>query len=57
MRSPSRPAGKFSAREICVLALMAALIFATKFALASIPNINLNAPLTFAAFFVLSNYK
>ncbi len=43
MRSPSRPAGKLSAREICILALMGALLFATKAALASIPNINLNA--------------
>ena len=45
MSSFTRPQPKFRAREICVLALMAALIFATKFALASIPNINLNAPL------------
>ena len=43
MRSPSRPAGKLSAKEICILALMGALLFATKAALASIPNINLNA--------------
>ena len=43
MRSPSRPAGKLSAREICTLALLGALLFATKAALASIPNINLNA--------------
>ena len=49
MRSPSGPAGKFTAREIALLALMAALIFATKFALASIPNINLNAPLIILA--------
>ncbi|MBR5093840.1 MAG: hypothetical protein IK095_01970, partial [Oscillospiraceae bacterium] len=49
MRSCSRPAGKFSAREICVLALLAALIFAAKFALASVPNINLNAPLMILA--------
>ena len=45
MSSPSRQAGKFSPRELCILALMAALIFAAKFALAGIPNINLNAPL------------
>ena len=49
MSSPSRPAGKFSARELCILALMAALIFAAKFALASIPNVNLNAPLIILA--------
>ena len=45
MSSPSRSAGKLSAREICVLALMAALIFGTKVALASLPNINLNSVL------------
>ena len=45
MRSSSRPAGKLSAREITVLALMGALIFAAKAALAGIPNININAVL------------
>ena len=45
MSSPSTPAGKFSAKDLAVLSLMAALVFATKFALASIPNINLNTPL------------
>ena len=45
MRSSSTPAGKFSAKELCVLSLMAALIFGTKFALASIPNVNINAVL------------
>ncbi len=45
MSSPSRSAGKLSAREICILALMGTLIFATKFALASIPNVNLNSVL------------
>ena len=45
MSSPSRSAGKLSAKEICVLALMAALIFGTKVALASLPNINLNSVL------------
>ena len=43
MNSPSRPAGKLSAKEICVLVLMAALIFSSKVALASLPNINLNS--------------
>ena len=45
MRSPSRPAGKLSAREICILALMGALIFAEKVAFSAIPNVNLNAVL------------
>ena len=45
MRSPSEPAGKFTALEITTLSLMGALIFAAKFALASLPNININAPL------------
>ena len=43
MKSPSRPAGKLSAREICILALMGALMFATKLALAALPNIHMNA--------------
>ena len=45
MRSPSPSAGELTAREICILALMAALIFGTKVALASLPNINLNSVL------------
>ena len=45
MRSPSRPAGKLSAKEICILALMGALIFAEKAAFSAIPNVNLNAVL------------
>ena len=45
MRRPSPSAGKLSAREICILALMAALIFGSKVALASLPNINVNAVL------------
>lgn len=43
MRLPSRPAGKLSVRDICVLAMMGALIFAAKLTLASLPNINLNS--------------
>ena len=43
MRSPSRPAGKLSVKELCVLALLGALLFAAKAALAALPNINLNA--------------
>ena len=37
------PLGKLSVRELCILAFFAALIFAAKAALASIPNVNLNA--------------
>ena len=35
--------GKLSAREICVLSLLAALMFASKVALSGLPNIHLNA--------------
>ncbi len=43
MNSRSQRAGKpLSARELCLLALMGALIFAAKFALAALPNVNLN---------------
>ena len=45
MSSSTRPRPEFSAREITTLSLMGALIFAAKFALASLPNININAPL------------
>lgn len=45
MNSPTRPQPKLTPREICVLALMAALIFGTKVALAGIPNVNLNSVL------------
>ena len=45
MSSPTRPRPKLSVREICVLALMGALIFAAKVAFSSIPNVNLNAVL------------
>lgn len=45
MSSPSPRVGKISALEICTLSLMGALIFAAKFALASLPNININAVL------------
>lgn len=43
MRQASPSAGKLSVRELCILSLLAALIFGTKVALASLPNINLNA--------------
>ena len=42
MNSPT-PSVKLSARELCILAFFAALIFSVKAALASIPNVNLNA--------------
>jgi len=43
MSSRSKPDGdRLTVREICLLALIGALIFATKFALAAIPNVNLN---------------
>ena len=45
MSSPTRRRLELTAREICVLALMAALIFGTKVALAGIPNVNLNSVL------------
>lgn len=43
MRSPSPPAGRLSIKEISVLSIMGALIFATKLALAALPNVSLNA--------------
>ena len=45
MRSSSPSAGKLSVREIALLPLMGALIFAAKEALYALPNINLNAVL------------
>ena len=45
MNSSTPPRPEFSAIEITTLAMMGALIFAVKFALAGIPNIQLNAPL------------
>ena len=45
MKSPSPQAGKLSARDICILALMGALMFVSKMALAALPNIHLNAVL------------
>ena len=39
----SKPDGdRLTARQICILALLGTLIFATKFALSGIPNVNLN---------------
>ena len=49
MRSPSPSAGKLTARETCVLAMMGALIFAAKEALYALPNVNLNAVLIILA--------
>lgn len=45
MRSSSPSAGKLTTREITLLPLMGALIFATKMALYALPNINVNAVL------------
>ena len=43
MSSHSKPDGdRLTARQICILALLGTLIFATKFALSGIPNVNLN---------------
>ena len=43
MRSRSKPAGKLNTREIISLALLGALMFATKAVMATLPNIHLNA--------------
>ena len=45
MRLHSEPAGKLSTRELVSLALLGALMFAAKAAMASLPNIHLNAVL------------
>lgn len=46
MSSRSQPDGKrLNTRQICTLALFGVLIFAAKFALAAIPNVNLNTVL------------
>ena len=45
MRSSSPSAGKLSVRELTLLPLMGALIFALKEALYALPNINVNAVL------------
>ena len=37
------PSAKLSVRDLCVLSIIAALIFASKVALSPLPNINLNA--------------
>lgn len=42
MRSPIR-SDRLSVRELCILAFFAALMFSVKTALASIPNVHLNA--------------
>lgn len=43
MRSPSPSAGKLSARELCLMALMGALMFALQVALAPIGNVHVTA--------------
>lgn len=45
MSSPSPQAGRLSIKEISALSIIGALIFAVKMAMASLPNISLNAPL------------
>ena len=45
MNSSTPPRPKLSPLEISTLALMGALIFGAKFALASLPNVNINAVL------------
>ena len=42
MSSHTRSA-KLSVRDLCILSIIAALIFSTKVALSSLPNVNLNA--------------
>ena len=42
MNSPT-PSGKLTLRSLCALSILAALLFSTKVALASLPNVNLNA--------------
>ncbi len=48
MNSPTRSA-ELSIRDLCRLAIFAALMFATKVALSSLPNINLNTVLIIVA--------
>ena len=43
--SSHTPSAKLSVRDLCVLSIIAALIFASKVALSPLPNINLNAVL------------
>ena len=45
MNSSTLPRPKLTPLEISILALMGALIFGAKFALASLPNVNINAVL------------
>lgn len=45
MRSRSQPAGKLTAGEICILALIGAMMFVSKMLMAALPNIHLNAVL------------
>lgn len=41
MKSPSQPAGKLTARELCLLALMGALMFVMQVAMAGIRNVHM----------------
>lgn len=54
MRSSSKPAGKLSLRELCILALMGSLMFALQVALAVLPNIHVTAPLIIITAIVFS---
>ena len=45
MSSASRKAGKLTVRELCLLSLMAALMFAAQLALSGFANIHVTAPL------------
>lgn len=45
MSSASKRAGKLSVRELCVLSLMGALMFATQLAMSGLANIHIIAPL------------
>lgn len=44
MSSASRKAGKLSTRELCILSLMGALMFASQLAMAGLANIHIIAP-------------
>jgi len=45
MSSHSQSVGKLSARELCILSLMGALMFGSKLALSALPNIHINTVL------------
>ena len=45
MRSASRKAGKLTTRELCLLSLMGALMFASQLAMSGLANIHIIAPI------------